>query len=119
METLIAWGVLLIAGLGALLGVFILSRRIATPWLRSLVRCLAAVWLLLPWSIGAVEGHYAPAFVVAVFEGVFRADGNPKPAIAVLLAASALVCLIFLIAAAVRRARRHGQRDDQSGAPIV
>ena len=32
-------------------------------------------------------------------------DGNPKPAIAVLLAASALVCLIFLVAAAVRRAR--------------
>lgn len=106
METLIAWGVVLAAGFGALLGVFILTRRIRTLWLRSLLRCLAAVWMMVPWSIQVQEGHYAPAFVVAVFEGVFRADGNPKPALAVLVAATAVVLLIFAIAGIIGRARR-------------
>ena len=106
METLIAWGFVFAGGLGALLGVFILTRRVRTQWLRSLVRCLAAIWMLLPWSIQVVEGHYAPAFVVALFEGVFRADGNPRPALAVLIAGTAVVLLVFLTQALVGAVRR-------------
>ncbi len=78
---------------------------IGNAWLRSLLRCLAAVWLLLPWNIQVVEGEYAPAFIVALFEGVFRADGNPRPALMVLTLASLLVIIVFLIVGAVRRVR--------------
>jgi hypothetical protein len=109
METLIAWGVVLGAGLGALLGVFVLTRRIRSVWLRSLLRCLAAVWMMVPWSIQVVEGQYAPAFVVAVFEGVFRAGGNPKPALAVLALATAVVILLVLLAGLIGRRRRRAE----------
>ena len=90
METTVAWIVVAAAGLGTLAGIFVLTRRIGNAWLRSLLRCLAAVWLLLPWNIQVVEGEYAPAFIVALFEGVFRADGNPRPALMVLALASLL-----------------------------
>jgi hypothetical protein len=106
MESVYAWGVVALAGLGTLAGVFVLTRRIKSPSLRSLLRCLAAIWLMLPWKIQAVEGEYAPAFIVALFEGVFRAGGNPRPALIVLGIASAFVVLLFALLALVRRLRR-------------
>jgi hypothetical protein len=105
METTVAWIVVAAAGLGTLAGIFVLTRRIGNAWLRSLLRCLAAVWLLLPWNIQVVEGEYAPAFIVALFEGVFRADGNPRPALMVLAMTSLLVIIVFLIVGAVQRIR--------------
>jgi hypothetical protein len=104
-EYVVAWIVVAGAGLGALAGIFILTRAIGSPWLRSLLRCLAAVWLLLPWQIQVVEGKYAPAFIVALFEGVFRAGGNPWPALSALTLASLLVIVVMLIAAVVGRVR--------------
>jgi hypothetical protein len=106
METLIAWGFVLGAGLGAVLGVVLLTRPIKTLWLRSLLRCLATVWLMLPAPIEVVAGQYAPAYVVALFESVFRVNGNPKPALAILLAGTAVVALIFILAGLVGRDRR-------------
>src|SRR5512139_4012346 len=81
METVYAWIVVGVAGLGA-------------------------VWLMLPWRIEVVEGQYAPAYIVALFEGVFRADGNPRPALMALALASLVVVVLFLIVGAVRRVRR-------------
>jgi len=103
MDELIAWGVVVLAGLGALAGVFVLSRRIGSPLVRSSVRCLATVWLLLPWSIQVVPGHYAPAFLVALFEGVFRADGSARAPLIGLGLASAAVLSLLLIVSLVRR----------------
>jgi hypothetical protein len=116
-EYVVAWIVVAGAGLGALAGIFILTRAIGSPWLRSLLRCLAAVWLLLPWQIQVVEGKYAPAFIVALFEGVFRAGGNPWPALSVLTIASLLVIVVLLIAAVVGRVRGTANRvpEDESG----
>jgi hypothetical protein len=105
METVYAWIIVGVAGLGTLAGVFVLTRSVKTPWLRSLLRCLAAVWLMLPWRIEVVEGQYAPAYIVALFEGVFRADGNPRPALIALALASIVVIVLFLIVGAVRRVR--------------
>jgi hypothetical protein len=105
METVYAWIVVGVAGLGTLAGVFVLTRWIKTAWLRSLLRCLAAVWLMLPWRIEVVEGQYAPAYIVALFEGVFRADGNPRPALIALALASIVIIVLFLIVGAVRRVR--------------
>jgi hypothetical protein len=109
-EYVVAWIVVAGAGLGALAGIFILTRAIGSPWLRSLLRCLAAVWLLLPWQIQVVEGKYAPAFIVALLEGVFRAGGNPWPALSALTIASLLVIVVLLIAAVVGRVRGTANR---------
>ena len=105
MEMVVAWIVVAVAGLGTLAGIFMLTRAIETQWLRSLLRCLATVWLLVPWRIEAVDGYYAPAYIVALFEGIFRADGNPRPALIVLALASLVVIVILLIAGAIRWAR--------------
>jgi hypothetical protein len=105
METTVAWIVVALAGLGTLAGIFVLTRSIGNAWLRSLLRCLAAVWLLLPWNIQVVQNEYAPAFIVALFEGVFRADGNPRPALTVLALASLAVLIVFLVVGAVQRVR--------------
>jgi hypothetical protein len=105
METTVAWIVVALAGLGTLAGIFVLTRSIGNAWLRSLLRCLAAVWLLLPWNIQVVENEYAPAVIVAFFEGVFRADGNPRPALTVLALATLLVLIVFLVVGVVQRVR--------------
>ena len=104
-EYVVAWIVVAGAGLGALAGIFVLTRRVGSPWLRSLLRCLAAVWLLLPWQIQVVQGKYAPAFIVALFEGIFRAGGDPWPALSALTVASLIVIIVLLLAAVVGRVR--------------
>jgi hypothetical protein len=105
MEATIAWIVVAVAGLGTLVGLFLLTRWITNGWLRWLVLTLCAVWLLLPWNIQVVEGQYAPAFIVALFEGAFRTDGNPRPALMVLALVSLLVIIVFLVVGIVLRFR--------------
>ena len=120
METVYAWIVVGAAGLGTLAGIFVLTRSIRIAWLRSLLRCLAAVWLMLPWRIEVVEGQYAPAYIVALFEGVFRAGGDPWPALSALTAASLLVIVVLLIAAVVGRMRggpNPARNGESTGAP--
>ena len=114
MDVLVAWAVVVVAGLGALAGVFVLSRRIPNPLVRSIVRCLATVWLLLPWSIQVVPGHYAPAFLVALFEGVFRADGSARAPLIGLGLASAAVLSLLLIGSLVRRRSSETTPEDHT-----
>ena len=99
-EMFIAWIVVGMAGLATLAGVFVLTRFIPLPWLRSLLRCLAAVWLLIPAKIQVVPGYYAPAYIVLIFEGIFRREGDPSQAITVLTAATLVVVALFLCLAA-------------------
>jgi hypothetical protein len=105
MAEIYGWVIVAAAGLATLAGVFLLTRPIRYAWLKTLLRCLATVWLLLPWQIGVVEGKYAPAFIVAIFEGWFRREGNPWPALTALGIASLVVIVVLLIGAVVRRAR--------------
>jgi hypothetical protein len=76
--------------------VFVLTRFIPLMWLRSLLRCLAAVWLLIPAKIQVVSGYYAPAFIVLIFEGIFRQEGDPGQAIVALTAGTLVVVALFL-----------------------
>jgi len=89
------WIIVALAGLGTVAGVFVFSRSIKWIWLRTLLRCLALVLLLLPAGIQVIEGYYAPAFIVALFEGVFKSDGNPWPALQTLGAGSLLVIVVL------------------------
>ena len=108
----IAWIVVGAAGLATLAGVFVLTRFIPLLWLRSLVRCLAAVWLLIPAKIQVVSGYYAPAFIVVIFEGMFRREGDPGPAIVALTAGTLVVVALFLSVAAWHwQQSRNGARN--------
>lgn len=103
MEYLTAWIVVGVAGLGALAGVFILSRGISSPLLRSLVRVLAAVVLLVPAPIGVVEGFYAPAFVVLLLEGAVRPGGSATPALTMLGVTAAIAVAAVIVAFVLSR----------------
>lgn len=115
-EMFVAWVVVGLAGLATLAGIFVLTRSIPIPWLRSLVRCLAAVWLLLPAKIQVVAGYYAPAYIVLMFEGLFRRDGDPGPALNTLITGTLVVFALFLGLAAWRlRRARHAEDADGDG----
>ena len=89
------WIVVALAGLGTVAGIFVFSRSIKWEWLRTLLRCLTLVILLLPAGIQVVDGYYAPAFIVALFEGLFKSDGNPWPALQTLGAGSLMVIVLL------------------------
>ncbi len=111
MEYLTAWIIVGVAGMGALAGVFILSRQIPWPLLRTVVRCLAAVFLLVPAPIGVLEGFYAPAFVVLVFEGLIREGGSAEPALT-MLGVAAFVALALVAAGYLINRRRTATSAD-------
>ena len=117
-EMFVAWIVVGVAGLATLAGVFVLTRFIPLLWLRSLVRCLAAVWLLVPAKIQVVPGYYAPAFIVAIFEGMFRREGDPGPAIVALLAGTLVVAALFLSIAAWHWQQSRNEARNAAAAPI-
>ena len=114
-EMFVAWMVVGGAGLATLAGIFVLTRFIPVLWLRSLLRCLAAVWLLMPAKIQVVSGYYAPAFIVLIFEGVFRREGDPSQAIRVLMAGTLVVLAVFLIIAAWRWHKSRNLAQVESG----
>ncbi len=78
MEETYAWLVVAVAALGVLAGILALTRSWPWGW-RALMAALVMVWLLMPWPVQVVEGYLAPAFIVAVFEGLFNPEGNPWP----------------------------------------
>ena len=108
MEYLTAWIVVGVAGLGALAGVFLLSRGIASPLLRSLIRVLAAVVLLVPAPIGVEEGFYAPAFVVLLLEGFVRPGGSASAALTMLGIAAALAVTAVFVGFFLSRRKQSG-----------
>ena len=53
--------------------------------------------MLLPAPIPDYAGYYAPAFVVVIFEGVLQSDGEPRLALMILGAATAVVFIAVLL----------------------
>ncbi len=105
MQYLNAWIVVsLAAGVGSI-GLFFLTRGFSSRWLRLLVRLLIPVWLVLPAPVPQFPGSYAPAFLIALFEGLFQVDGQPGQSVRLLLLAS-VVILVGVIGWSVYRMRR-------------
>jgi hypothetical protein len=104
------WIVVALAGLGTVAGVFVFSRAIKWEWLRTLVRCLALVTLLLPAGIQVIEGYYAPAFIVVLFEGLFKQDGNPWPALQTLGAGCLLVIVLIALVQSFKLYQKRASR---------
>jgi hypothetical protein len=82
------------------------TRGWAFAGLRRALAVLAPVWLLVPAEVPGFPGHYAPAFVVLLFESLFQHDGKPRAAAIILAAATLLAVALMLLWAVVRRSRK-------------
>ncbi len=101
-EFALAWTIYAIAGLGVVAGIWVLTARF-WPLPRDMLRMLVVVALAVPAGVVGYPGHYAPAVLVAVFEGVFQSHGDPVPAMATLASALAVGTAVVLLLALVRR----------------
>ena len=72
---------------------------------------LVGLLLLLPAPVPRFPGHYAPAFLVFVFESLFQQGGNPRAAGLILAAGAAFGVLVLLVWVLLRR------RGKPSGEP--
>lgn len=108
MDYLLPWLVWAGATLLVVAGALLLTRWIKPLWLRDLLRLLAVATLLVPAEAGSIEGAYAPAWIVFLFEAFLQTEGDPVGAMMMLSAAwaSALVVLIAVIAIRLIRRRR-------------
>jgi hypothetical protein len=84
-------------------GVFLaLGFRVSRPWapgVRSLVRCLAAATVLPVAPAGQAGDYWVPAFISALFEGLFQKSGDPAAALQILGMSWGLgLCLAALLA---------------------
>lgn len=94
MNDLFAWGVAVGAGLVGTVAVYFLTRAMQPGRLRRALRLLPLLLLLMPAPVPGYPGHFAPAFIVFVFEAVFQGDGEPLLA-GVLLATAAVLGLLL------------------------
>lgn len=93
---LLGWLIYVVAAIGFLALGWYLSR--CWPlWLRHPVRALVAAVLLMPWPVSPGAGHWAPAWIVTLFDGFMQPDaaavraGGPLLAITMLMVAAASV----------------------------
>ena len=82
----LAWVVTVGAGLGTLFGIYVLTRPLRNGFLKTWLRCLSMVVLLLPAPVPGFDSYYAPAFLVVVFEAALQRDGEPALAAGLLVA---------------------------------
>ena len=97
------WLIVTGAGCATLLCAYMLLRAIGSGYLRVLACGLILVLLLTPAPVPGYPLNYAPAFIVALFEGVLKADGSPEVALRLLGVASLAIALLVLGAVGVRR----------------
>ena len=85
-----------------------MTRWIRPLWLRDLLRLVVAATLLVPAGAGSLEGAYAPAWIVFVFEIFLQTEGDPVSAMMMLTAGwvLAIVAALALTAWRLIRGRR-------------
>lgn len=108
----LAWLVVFGAGLLTLAFWFLLTRQIPYFWLRTLLRCVVAGWLLLPAPVPGYPGQYAPAYVVGLFELVFQKDGDPEAALTILGFGTLAILLLLAIPALLTYLLRQRNASD-------
>ncbi len=90
-----AWLITLAAALVGLFGIIMLTRPIRRGFLRSWLRGVAALVLLLPAPVPGFESYFAPAFLVMLFEALLQRDGQPAWAASLLFSGIALFTLML------------------------
>ena len=111
MSYTVAWIVAGIAGLIGTFGLYMLARRFENGSLKNLLCLLPLVLMLVPAPVPGFAGHFAPAFVVAIFESAFVADGRPRVALVILAVALLGAALaILLVSRALAGTPQIGER---------
>ena len=107
------WLLIIAAGCVAIVPVYMLIRRIPSAYLRALLCGLVLALLLTPAPVPGYPLNYAPAFIVAVFEGLLQSGGQPGVALQLLLVGATLViAVVTLSAIGLRRWKRAPQPED-------
>lgn len=112
----LAWIVIAFAAAGGA-GALHFVLRGARPLLRHALIVFALGFFLLPAPVPNYDGNMAPAFVVAIFELFFQADGRPGIALRILgLGLTAMVGMVcaahyFGLADSLRRATEKLRAD--------
>ncbi|MFP6814235.1 MAG: hypothetical protein VB949_00985 [Pseudomonadales bacterium] len=97
------WLIVIGAGGATLFCAYMPLRATGPGYLRALACGLILVLLLTPAPVPGYPLNYAPAFVVAVFEGVLKSDGTPGVALRLLGVATVTITVLVLGASGVRR----------------
>ena len=112
-----------IAAAGAAFGLLMALRSFrAVARIRHLSVLLVVVWALLPWRIAEDSDHFAPAFIVLLFRGLFEPDGEPGSVAVGLLLATAIALAFYFVGAGIvfawrKRASQHGALRTGPGSP--
>jgi hypothetical protein len=110
------WLIVIATGCVALLGVYMLIRSMPSLYLRVLVCALLLALFLTPAPVPGHPLNYAPAFIVAVFEGLLQSGGSPGVAVRMLLVGFALAIAVVTLGALALR-RFAGRAEPESPAP--
>ncbi|MDD9961984.1 MAG: hypothetical protein OXU70_07815 [Gammaproteobacteria bacterium] len=108
MSEPVAWTAALAAALLAFVGIWTLTRSLRSRFLRIWLRAMTLALMLTPAPVPNFEGHYAPAYIVALFEAVFQLQGEPAQSLKLLLA----TCLLATVVAALWSWLGPGQRRE-------
>ena len=100
-----------------LIGVWWYWTRKLPVFARYLVRALPVAWALMPWSVQLDHQRLAPAWLIAIFEGLFREGGSGWRAGAGVILAT--VVALLLVAISWWLARRRRAADEVDPADIV
>lgn len=95
MSYVVAWIVALLVGCLGTVSVYFLTRELAPGWAKNMLRSLPGVLLLVPAPVPGFSGHFAPAFIVAIFEGLFQSNGRSLGASTIL--ATTIVVTVALV----------------------
>ena len=102
-----AWSIVVVAGVGAAFGLHMALRTYRrAAWMRYPLPLVVAVWTLLPWRVGEDSEHFAPAFIVLLFRGLFEPEGEPAAVANALLLAAAIVLTLHFVVAGIAFAWR-------------
>lgn len=102
------WFAYLLGSVGVLFVLWYITRPFMT-WLRLSVRAVAAAVLLTPWSVSPEYGQLAPAWVAALFDGLFQEQMSYWRAGGPMLAMVGVALLVVL--AELWRRHRKGAGD--------
>lgn len=111
---LTAWVVVGGAVLGLLLMLWLATRDLYAPYLKSLLGWWLALVLTVPAQIPEQTDALAPAWLVFLFEALFQGAGAAGPSGRIVLAATAAALLLGLATGALlaRRRRREVALND-------
>ncbi|HEY5644462.1 MAG TPA: hypothetical protein VIS76_00845 [Pseudomonadales bacterium] len=115
MSYAIAWIAAGGAGLIGALCVWMLTRSSHGGAWQHLLWVLPPVLMLVPAPVPHYPGNFAPAFVVAVFESLFVAEGQPRPALVILAVSAVAATVVTVLLSRALGSRTKSQASAEKG----